>query len=321
MTECGSELAKKTVILANPRGFCAGVSRAIKIVETVLRKFNGQQVYVLHEVVHNQHVVQDLKDKGAIFVESLDEIPNDSIVIFSAHGVSIAIEEQAKSKNLKIFDATCPIVDKVHRKVKKLSSLNDEIIMIGHRGHQEVEGTLGQYTSKEGGMFIVTDPSDIENISVKNPNRLHFVTQTTLSVDETKICIEALKNRFPLIEAPQSNDICYATQNRQQAVKEIAKKSDLVLVVGSKNSSNSNRLSEVAKSVGGNSYLINDYHELTLEMIDGISTIAVTSGASAPEYLIKELVEYLASLGYADVIEIGEQNEKQNFKMPADLLD
>ncbi|MGN1392711.1 MAG: 4-hydroxy-3-methylbut-2-enyl diphosphate reductase [Succinivibrionaceae bacterium] len=311
---------EKSIILVNPRGFCAGVSRAIEIVERVLKKFSDKKVYVLHEVVHNKHVVEDLRSKGAIFVESLDEIPNNSIVVFSAHGVSISIEQKAIEKQLIIFDATCPIVEKVHRKVRRLSSLNEEVIMIGHAGHQEVEGTLGQYTSKDGGMYIVTSEKDIDDLNVKNSNKLHFVTQTTLSVDETQLTIKKLQEKFENIIGPNVNDICYATQNRQMAVKNVVKDTDLILVVGSKNSSNSNRLSEVARSAGGKSLLIDDYHDLNEDELKGVNTIAITSGASAPEYLIKELIIFLKTKGFASVNDIGPNPEKQSFMMPKELL-
>jgi 4-hydroxy-3-methylbut-2-en-1-yl diphosphate reductase len=311
--------SERTILLANPRGFCAGVSRAIEIVDKVLEKYKGHPVYVLHEVVHNKHVVDDLKNKGAIFVEHIRDIPEGSIVVFSAHGVSEKIVNCAKDRNLQVFDATCPIVEKVHRKVRRLSNLNEEVIMIGHPGHQEVEGTLGQYTSNCGGMYIVTSESDIKNLKIKSPDKLHFVTQTTLSVDETKECINSLKNYFPDIQGPSGHDICYATQNRQIAVKEIASMADLVLVVGSKNSSNSNRLSEVAQKAGCRSFLIDDYHDLSCDMFKNVNKVAVTGGASAPEYLINDLLKYLQSKGFTCVQEIGQSKEKQSFKMPDGL--
>ncbi len=309
----------KTIILANPRGFCAGVSRAIEIVHRVLEKYQGQTIYVLHEVVHNKHVVDDLKAKGAIFVEHITDIPEGAIVVFSAHGVSQKILAQAQARNLQIFDATCPIVEKVHRKVQKLSSINEEIIMIGHKGHQEVEGTLGQYTSNVGGMYIVAHTDDIPQLQVKDHEHLHLVTQTTLSLDETQQCITELRQKFPDLKEPNSVDICYATQNRQQAVKDVAKIADLVLVVGSKNSSNSNRLSEVARSAGVQSYLIDDYKDLTMEMLAGKEKVAITGGASAPEYLIDDLIKFLQANGFSEVQELGSSKERQNFLMPQGL--
>ena len=310
---------RKKILLVSPRGFCAGVSRAIQIVELVLAKFENENVYVLHEVVHNKHVVEELNRHGAIFVDCLDEIPDGAITVFSAHGVSKEVEQKAVRKNLRVYDATCPIVDKVHRKVRRISDQDEEIIMIGHAKHQEVEGTVGQYTSRVGAMHVINDIDEIKKINIMHPDRLHFVTQTTLSVDEAKNCIDALKQAFPLIFGPATNDICYATQNRQQAVKEVAKIADVVLVVGSKNSSNSNRLSEVARQTGCVSYLIDDYTDLTPEMTAGKNIIAITSGASAPEYLIEEIVRCLNSDADYDVENIGVSNEKQNFKLPSGL--
>lgn len=310
----------KKILLASPRGFCAGVSRAIAIVERVLEKFGSKPVYVLHEVVHNRHVVQDLAQKGVIFVENIDEVPDGSILIFSAHGVSVKIEAKAKAKNLKIFDATCPIVDRVHRKVRRLSAEDSEVIMIGHSGHQEVEGTLGQYTSSKGKMYLVTRAEDCAKLEVQDESNLHFVTQTTLSVDETKNCIQALQERFHGIAGPCLNDICYATQNRQQAVKTVAQQADVVLVVGSKNSSNSNRLSEVARTAGCKSFLIDDYKDITPEMLADVNVVAVTGGASAPECLINDLLAYLLKNGFSQIEESGSEPEKQNFKMPSELM-
>lgn len=310
---------RKKILLVSPRGFCAGVSRAIQIVELVLAKFENENVYVLHEVVHNKHVVEELNRHGAIFVDCLDEIPDGAITVFSAHGVSKEVEQKAVRKNLRVYDATCPIVDKVHRKVRRISDQDEEIIMIGHAKHQEVEGTVGQYTSRVGAMHVINDIDEIKKINIMHPDRLHFVTQTTLSVDEAKNCIDALKQAFPLISGPATNDICYATQNRQQAVKEVAKIADVVLVVGSKNSSNSNRLSEVARQTGCVSYLIDDYTDLTPEMTAGKNIIAITSGASAPEYLIEEIVKCLNKNADYDVENIGVSNEKQNFKLPSGL--
>lgn len=311
----------KKLYLATPRGFCAGVSRAIEIVERVLKKHKDENVYIFHEVVHNKYVCETLCKQGAKFVESLDDVPNNAIVVFSAHGVSKAIENKALEKNLKIYDATCPIVEKVHRKVNKLSQLGEEVIMIGHLGHQEVEGTLGQYTSSSGGIYVLNGVANISNLKIKNENKLHFVTQTTLSVDETKECIEELQRRYPKVSGPNSNDICYATSNRQQAVKDIVKHVELVLVVGSKNSSNSNRLREVAEGEGVKAYLIDDYTDLDESMLIGVEKIGITSGASAPEYLIEDLVEFLKTKGFVDQEEVGVFKEKQAFKLPKDLVE
>lgn len=311
----------KKLYLANPRGFCAGVSRAIEIVERVLKKHKNEEVYIFHEVVHNKYVCETLCKLGAKFVESLDDIPNNAIIVFSAHGVSKAIENKALEKNLKIYDATCPIVEKVHRKVNKLSQLGEEVIMIGHSGHQEVEGTLGQYTSAVGGIYVLNGVANISNLKIKNEDKLHFVTQTTLSVDETKACIEELQRRYPKVSGPNSNDICYATSNRQQAVKDIVKLVDLVLVVGSKNSSNSNRLREVAEGEGAKAYLIDDYTDLNESMLIGVEKIGVTSGASAPENLIVDLVEFLKTKGFVEQEEVGVSKEKQAFKLPKELAD
>lgn len=311
----------KKLYLATPRGFCAGVSRAIEIVECVLKKHKDENVYIFHEVVHNKYVCETLCKQGAKFVESLDDVPDNAIVVFSAHGVSKAIENKALEKNLKIYDATCPIVEKVHRKVNKLSQLGEEVIMIGHLGHQEVEGTLGQYTSSTGGIYVLNGVANISNLKIKNENKLHFVTQTTLSVDETKECIEELQRRYPKVSGPNSNDICYATSNRQQAVKDIVKHVELVLVVGSKNSSNSNRLREVAEGEGVRAYLIDDYTDLDESMLIGIEKIGITSGASAPEYLIEDLIEFLKTKGFVDQEEVGVFKEKQAFKLPKDLVE
>ncbi|WP_294460494.1 4-hydroxy-3-methylbut-2-enyl diphosphate reductase [uncultured Ruminobacter sp.] len=310
---------RKKILLVSPRGFCAGVSRAIQIVELVLAKYENENVYVLHEVVHNKHVVEELNRHGAIFVDSLDEIPDGAITVFSAHGVSKAVEQKAVRKNLRVYDATCPIVDKVHRKVRRISDKDEEIIMIGHAKHQEVEGTVGQYTSSVGAMHVVNDIEEIGRVHINNPEKLHFVTQTTLSVDEAQSCIDALRKTFPLISGPATNDICYATQNRQQAVKDVAHLADVVLVVGSKNSSNSNRLSEVARQSGCISYLIDDYTDVKQEMIAGKEVVAITSGASAPEYLIEEIVKHLNVNDEYDIENIGVSKEKQNFRLPEGL--
>ena len=312
--------SRKKILLVSPRGFCAGVSRAIQIVELVLNRFENESVYVLHEVVHNKHVVNELSRKGAIFVDRIDDIPDGAITVFSAHGVSKEIEHKAEQKGLRVFDATCPIVDKVHRKVHRVSATNEEIIIIGHAKHQEVEGTLGQYTSETGGIYVVNTTDEIDNLKVNDPEHLHFVTQTTLSIDEAKFCIDHLRDVFPKVSGPATNDICYATQNRQQAVKDVARIADVVLVVGSKNSSNSNRLSEVARQSGCKSFLIDDYTDITPEMIENKRIIAITSGASAPEYLIEEIVKQLNINDEYDVENIGVSKEKQNFKLPDSLL-
>lgn len=315
----GVMMSDRKIIIAVPHGFCAGVSRAIETVEKVLEKFPSETVYVLHEVVHNQHVVDDLRQKGVVFTDCLADIPENSIVVFSAHGVSADVEELARMRNLRVYDATCPIVDRVHRKVRRLSSQGEEVIMIGHAGHQEVVGTLGQYNSEAGGIYLVVNHHDIENLKVKNPAKLSFVTQTTLSVDETAATIRELQSCFPGIQGPGLNDICYATQNRQRAVKELAKKADVVLVVGSRNSSNSNRLREVAEHEGAKAFLINDHTELLPEMITGYRVIGITGGASAPEYLLKDLVRELRNFGYEDIEELGVSTEKQKFRLPGDL--
>ena len=249
------------ILLANPRGFCAGVDRAISIVESALEKF-GAPIYVRHEVVHNRYVVNKLKDAGAVFVEELDEVPDDSIVIFSAHGVAKTVREMAKSRALKVFDATCPLVTKVHMEVHRASRKGSEAVLIGHAGHPEVIGTMGQYENREGGMYLVETPEDVAKLKVKNPDDLCFVTQTTLSVDETSDVIDALRKHFPKIQGPRKDDICYATQNRQDAVREMAGLVDAMLVVGSRNSSNSNRLRELAEKVGARAYLVDDRGEL-----------------------------------------------------------
>lgn len=310
---------EKRLILVNPRGFCAGVTRAVAIVEQAIEKYSEETIYVLHEVVHNKHVVSSLRERGAVFVESIHEIPENSIVIFSAHGVSLDIVNEAIKRNLRIIDATCPIVERVHRKVLRKSSLGEEVIMIGHQGHQEVLGTLGHYTNSKGKIYLITTANDVEKLNVNNPANLSFVTQTTLSVGETRNIISALKNKFPEIQGPEGNDICYATQNRQSAVREVSKRADVVLVVGSSNSSNSNRLAEAAQQEGAKSYLINDASELKPEMIKNADVVAVTGGASAPEQLIQELRDCLVNMGYVNVEETGEAHEKGKFRLPSGL--
>lgn len=283
--------------LANPRGFCAGVDRAIEIVNRALEVF-GAPVYVRHEVVHNRFVVDDLKNRGAIFVDELHEVPNDTLVIFSAHGVSRAVQDEAKSRGLKVFDATCPLVTKVHMEVLKYSREGKECILIGHQGHPEVEGTMGQYDTSQGGaIYLVEDAEDVARLSVDNPEKLAYVTQTTLSVDDTARVIDALRTHFPKIQGPRKDDICYATQNRQDAVKGLAGQADLMLVVGSPNSSNSNRLRELAERMGTKAYLIDDQTQIQPVWLENAKSVAVTAGASAPEVLVQQVIERLKALG------------------------
>lgn len=305
--------------LANPRGFCAGVDRAIEIVNRALEIF-GAPVYVRHEVVHNRYVVDDLRSRGAVFVEELHEVPDDALVIFSAHGVSQAVQQEAKSRGLKVFDATCPLVTKVHMEVTKFSRAGQECILIGHAGHPEVEGTMGQYDNSAGGaMYLVQDIAGVADLPVKNPEHLAFVTQTTLSVDDTADIIDALRARFPNIEGPRKDDICYATQNRQDAVKVLAEKSDVVLVVGAANSSNSNRLRELSDRLGTPAYLINDATEIELQWLEGVTEIGVTAGASAPQILVDEVIERLQELGAKAPEELAGREENITFMLPKEL--
>ena len=306
------------IILANPRGFCAGVDRAISIVERALDLF-GAPIYVRHEVVHNKFVVDGLKKRGAIFVDELDEIPDDNTVIFSAHGVSKVVRDEAKARALKVFDATCPLVTKVHMEVSRVSRKDIECILIGHAGHPEVEGTMGQYSSDSAGIYLVESAEDVANLVVKNPDKLYFCSQTTLSVDDTMDVITALQAKFPLIEGPRKDDICYATQNRQDAVREIADKVDLMLVVGAKNSSNSNRLKELASKMGVTSYLIDTAENIEIDWLTGVDKVGVTAGASAPAVLIKQVVETLKSYGGHEVIEHPGKEESIVFAVPAEL--
>ncbi|OIQ82925.1 4-hydroxy-3-methylbut-2-enyl diphosphate reductase [mine drainage metagenome] len=303
------------VILANPRGFCAGVDRAIIIVEQALERF-GAPIYVRHEVVHNKFVVDELKRKGAVFVEELDEVPAGNTVIFSAHGVSKEVRSEAEARGLRVFDATCPLVTKVHVEVAKLRGRGCEIIMIGHRGHPEVEGTMGQ---SEAGMYLVETPEDVEQLQVKDPHNLAFVTQTTLSLDDAARVIAALRQRFPDIAAPKSDDICYATQNRQDAVKALSGLCDLVIVVGSPNSSNSNRLREVSQNQGVPAYMVDNADELQPEWLVGKQRVGVTAGASAPEVLVKEVVAKLNALGASEVRELNGIVENVVFPLPRNL--
>lgn len=306
---------KLEILLANPRGFCAGVDRAIIIVEQALEKF-GAPIYVRHEVVHNKFVVDALKNKGAVFVEELDEVPAGNTVIFSAHGVSKEVCAEAESRGLRVFDATCPLVTKVHVEVAKMRAAGREIIMIGHKGHPEVEGTMGQ---SESGMYLVETPEDVAALQVKDPEKLAYVTQTTLSIDDAARVVEALKTRFPMIAAPKSDSICYATQNRQDAVKIIAKDCDLVIVVGSPNSSNSNRLREVAANQGVESYMVDDASHLNPAWVIGKKRIGVSAGASAPEVLVKEVIAKLQKLGNAEVTELQGVVENVVFQLPKNL--
>ena len=303
------------IVLANPRGFCAGVDRAIIIVEQALEKF-GAPIYVRNEVVHNKFVVDGLRGKGAIFVQELDEIPSGSTVIFSAHGVSKAVRIEAESRGLTAFDATCPLVTKVHIEVAKMRKAGMEIVMIGHKGHPEVEGTMGQ--SKEG-MYLVETPEDVKKLNVKDAGKLAFVTQTTLSMDDAALVINALQTKFPNIHAPKSDDICYATQNRQDAVKIMAKDCDLVIIVGSPNSSNSNRLREVAQNQGVEAYMVDNASHLKAEWLIGKKKIGVSAGASAPEILVKDVILKLQSFGANDVQELHGVVESVVFQLPKNL--
>ena len=306
------------IILANPRGFCAGVDRAISIVELAL-EIHGAPIYVRHEVVHNRFVVDGLKAKGAIFVEELDEVPDDAIVIFSAHGVSQAVRQEAKRRGLKVFDATCPLVTKVHMQVARASRKGTKAILIGHEGHPEVLGTMGQYDNEEGGIYLVESVEDIASLPVSNQDELTFMTQTTLSIDDTSGVIEALKEKYPAIQGPRKNDICYATTNRQQAVRELAKQSQLVLVIGSKNSSNSNRLAELASRMGVQSRLIDGPEDIDASWLGGVKTIGITAGASAPEVLVQSVILHLKGLGVTEVANLEGLEENMFFEVPKEL--
>jgi 4-hydroxy-3-methylbut-2-enyl diphosphate reductase len=305
-----------TILLANPRGFCAGVDRAIAIVERALEKF-GAPIYVRHEVVHNTFVVSDLKAKGAIFVEELDEVPAGATVVFSAHGVSQAVRAEAEARGLNVFDATCPLVTKVHVEVSKMRDRGFEIVMIGHKGHPEVEGTLGQ---SKGGMYLVETPADVASLQVSDPDKLAYVTQTTLSVDDAARVVEALRARFPNITGPKKDDICYATQNRQDAVKALAPQCDVVIVVGSPTSSNSNRLREVADHLGVPAYMVDNAGEIDPQWLTGNQRVGVTAGASAPEVLVREVVERLKDLGMGTVADLDGVQEKVGFPLPRELV-
>ncbi|ACT49181.1 4-hydroxy-3-methylbut-2-enyl diphosphate reductase [Methylotenera mobilis] len=309
------------IVLANPRGFCAGVDRAIIIVEQALEKF-GAPIYVRHEVVHNKFVVDELRAKGAVFVEELDEIPTGSIVIFSAHGVSKAVRAEAESRGLTAYDATCPLVTKVHIEVEKMRKAGMEIVMIGHKGHPEVEGTMGQVEqagNSNTGMYLVETPEDVTALTVKDPSKLAYVTQTTLSMDDAALVINALKEKFPQVNAPKSDDICYATQNRQDAVKIMAQDCDLVIIVGSPNSSNSNRLREVAKNQGIEAYMVDNASYLKPEWLVNKKKVGVSAGASAPEVLVQEVIAQLQRFGAGNVQELQGVVESVVFQLPKNL--
>ncbi len=306
------------ILLANPRGFCAGVDRAITIVERALEIFEPP-IYVRHEVVHNKYVVNKLRDAGAIFVEELHEVPDDHIVIFSAHGVSQAVRQEAKDRGLRVFDATCPLVTKVHMEVTRASRKGHECILIGHAGHPEVEGTMGQYNNDEGGIYLVESPEDVAKLEVKDPGNLHYMSQTTLSVDDTADVIDALRQKFPDINGPRKDDICYATQNRQDAVRELASDADVMLVVGARNSSNSNRLRELSEKMGTPAYLIDDASCIDKAWLEGHEKVAVTAGASAPEVLVKEVIAKLQEWGGKTAVELSGREENITFSIPPEL--
>lgn len=307
------------IVLANPRGFCAGVDRAIAIVNRALECFDPP-IYVRHEVVHNKFVVDDLRQRGAVFVDELDQVPDDSIVIFSAHGVSKSVQQEADRRGLKVFDATCPLVTKVHIEVTKYAREGTEAILIGHEGHPEVEGTMGQYDKSSGGeIYLVEDEQDVEALMVRHPEKVAFVTQTTLSIDDTAKVIDALRTKFPKIQGPRKDDICYATQNRQDAVRDLAEKCDVVLVVGSPNSSNSNRLRELAERMGKSAYLVDNADELEKDWFKPDSKIGVTAGASAPEILIKQVIQRLQDWGATPPKELQGREENITFSLPKEL--
>ncbi|NNN45968.1 MULTISPECIES: 4-hydroxy-3-methylbut-2-enyl diphosphate reductase [Vibrio] len=308
------------ILLANPRGFCAGVDRAISIVERALELYQPP-IYVRHEVVHNRFVVEGLKQRGAVFVEELNEVPDDNIVIFSAHGVSQQVRQEAKERALTVFDATCPLVTKVHMEVSRASRRHMEVVLIGHAGHPEVEGTMGQYASDQGGMYLVEKPDDVLELltKVKDPTHLHYVSQTTLSVDETAEVIDKLREVFPEIQGPRKDDICYATQNRQDAVRMLAQQVDMMIVVGSKNSSNSTRLKELAEKLGTPSYLTDCPEDIQPQWFNGISTVGVTAGASAPEALVDQILDRIRQLGATQIEEVLGREENMFFEVPKEL--
>jgi len=307
------------ITLANPRGFCAGVDRAIDIVNRALEIFEPP-IYVRHEVVHNKFVVDDLRNRGAIFVDELHEVPDDCIVIFSAHGVSKAVQQEAQDRGLKVFDATCPLVTKVHMEVTRYAKKGSEVILIGHKGHPEVEGTMGQYDHSAGGeIYLVEDEEDVAQLQPNNPDALSYVSQTTLSMDDTAKVIKALRNKFPKIHGPKTDDICYATQNRQDAVKDLAQQSDLILVVGSPNSSNSNRLRELGERMGAKAFLIDNAEEIQSDWFDDNTKVGITAGASAPEVLVKQVVARVQELGGTAPIELNGREENITFSLPKEL--
>ena len=306
------------VLLANPRGFCAGVDRAIEIVERAIQLF-GAPIYVRHEVVHNRYVVNDLKQKGAVFVDELDQVPDDCYVIFSAHGVSMAVQKEAKQRGLNVFDATCPLVTKVHMEVTRFSREGIETILIGHKGHPEVEGTMGQYDKSKGGdIYLVESSNDVSKLKIRNPQEVRFVTQTTLSKDDTAVVIDTLREYFPRIKGPKKDDICYATQNRQDAVKQLVEQCDLILVVGSKNSSNSNRLREIAENKDIEGYLIDNADDIQLQWLEAKTCVGVTAGASAPELLVQNVIAFLRDNGASKVSSLG-FSEDVVFSLPKAL--
>ena len=309
------------VVLANPRGFCAGVDRAIEIVERALDLF-GAPIYVRHEVVHNKFVVDGLRERGAVFVDELNEVPDGNTVIFSAHGVSQAVRQEAAARDLRVFDATCPLVTKVHLEVTRHCKAGDEVILIGHKGHPEVEGTMGQYQCNDPGtgIYLVETPNDVKNLTVNNPAALSFVTQTTLSMDDTETVIDALREKFPAIKGPKKDDICYATQNRQDAVKRLSQDCEVVLVVGSPNSSNSNRLREIAEKEGRKGYLIDGPEDMKKEWFDGVTKVGVTAGASAPEILVESVIYQLEGWGVNSVTTDGGEPENVVFSLPKELV-
>ncbi len=307
------------ILLANPRGFCAGVDRAIDIVERAIDLF-GAPIYVRHEVVHNRYVVDRLRSLGAVFVEELDEVPDDATVIFSAHGVSRAVQDEAKRRALKVFDATCPLVTKVHMEVARYAREGREVILIGHAGHPEVEGTMGQFDTAFGGRILLVErPEDVARLDVKDPSRLAFVTQTTLSVDDTQRIVDTLRERFPTLASPRKEDICYATQNRQDAVKRLVERCDLILVVGSPTSSNSNRLREIAEKAGIPGHLIDGPEDLQREWFEGKQTVGVTAGASAPEVLVERVVARIREWGGTAPVDVMGQPENVVFSLPREL--
>ena len=309
------------ILLANPRGFCAGVDRAIDIVERAITLF-GAPIFVRHEVVHNRFVVDDLKGKGAVFVDELSEVPDGATVIFSAHGVSRAIQAEAASRDLKVFDATCPLVTKVHMEVKRYRDRETEVVLIGHQGHPEVEGTMGQgkeINQPDLGMHLIEEPEDVAKLQIANPDNLAYVTQTTLSVDDTQKVIDKLKERFPKIQGPRKDDICYATQNRQDAVRSLSRDSDVVIVVGSTNSSNSNRLKELSEQLGVPGYLVDQPEQIQERWFDGVDVVGVTAGASAPEVLVKQVIDEIKRWGGQVVNEANGPKESISFSLPIEL--